>query len=223
MSWGTGPRGVYSISTNTEGSIVILAHRVNFEDIVRGHIGISKPIVGTDIAILDENLSLTAERLKVFEKKPLQIVDNGNTKALLADLWCQTLYLEHWSFRPDDNIWRLGGTLLQIASLILKARQLSKADIPIGAIYQHPTLDSFAGYTEQLQAGRNHIDDEQTAWLADSQLAKDLPPLATSEQANWRGKEEGRVIMKVLGSQASICRFTATTTCAARCLIGPSC
>ncbi|KAL2009099.1 hypothetical protein VTN00DRAFT_7293 [Thermoascus crustaceus] len=142
------PKSLFSLYGPTEGSI--LAHRVNFEDIVRGHIGISKPTVSTDIAILDENLSLTTEYLKRFEKKPWQIVDNGNTKALLADLWCQTLYLEHWSFRPDDKIWRLGGTLLQIASLVLEARQLFKADTP---------LDSFAVIPSSCKRA-----DEPTAW-----------------------------------------------------------
>lgn len=107
------------------------------------------------------------------------------TEAQVRDLWLEVLPNKPVSVEPCDSFFDLGGHSILATKMIFELRSKLAVDVPLGLIFQKPTIAAFAKEIDALK-GDNVIDvtkdDDQTDKKADIEygddaiaLSKDLP------------------------------------------------
>ncbi|KAI9698122.1 MAG: hypothetical protein M1836_004124 [Candelina mexicana] len=121
---------------------------------------------------------------------PISDTENG-----LQEIWHDILGLPVSDFKSNDNFFSLGGTSLQAASLVCRIQKTFKTGIRVAALFENPTLRGMCDLIDSVKTG-SRLDDstDKAAWLKDSQLGRDLAPIA-GNPPDWRCKSEGRVFM----------------------------
>lgn len=116
----------------------------------------------------------------------------------LSQLWLQVLGVPSTRLSPSDDFLALGGTSLQVASLVAKVQQTFQVDIKSAAIYELPTLGALTQKVMMLRQD-DDCDEKQwqgleASWLEDSKLGAQLIPNAGSIP-DWQRAGEGKVFM----------------------------
>ncbi|OOF98832.1 hypothetical protein ASPCADRAFT_204544 [Aspergillus carbonarius ITEM 5010] len=95
----------------------------------------------------------------------------------LAGIWASILGMPAKKISPQDDFFALGGTSLQVATMISDIRKAFGIKIPTTFPYQHPKL---ADFNQLLQEGGSAIArvNERDLWVHDAELGKDIFPLA---------------------------------------------
>ncbi|KAK6517573.1 hypothetical protein TWF281_004223 [Arthrobotrys megalospora] len=109
----------------------------------------------------------------------------------LECIWRQTLAQPPSTIDPSDSYFRLGGTSLQSATLILKIRKEFEIALTTDVLYRHHTLSSMADY---LENGVEKDFDIKESMTADALLSEHLEPL-DGPTPDWRSSDEGNVFV----------------------------
>jgi acyl-coenzyme A synthetase/AMP-(fatty) acid ligase/acyl carrier protein len=70
------------------------------------------------------------------------------TEELLAGIWAEVLKVERVGVH--DSFFDLGGHSLLAAQVVSRVREAADLDLPLRALFQHPTLEGLAGALEDL-------------------------------------------------------------------------
>jgi amino acid adenylation domain-containing protein/FkbH-like protein len=109
----------------------------------------------------DETAEFTAPRTKL--------------ESDLASIWQSILPVKEVSVR--DNFFQVGGHSLLAIQIIASARELLRIELPIFAIFEHPTIEALAN---QISTGRWNTSDSGKASL--EPIRRDEPPKASFVQ-----------------------------------------
>ncbi|TID29890.1 hypothetical protein CANINC_001529 [Pichia inconspicua] len=72
------------------------------------------------------------------------------TEKKIKDLWISVLPNRPSSVHADDSFFDLGGHSILATRMIFELRKRLAVDVPLGTIFKHPTLSSFASEVEKL-------------------------------------------------------------------------
>lgn len=116
-----------------------------------------------------------------------------DTRSTLARLWANILASPVPSYEDKDDFFRLGGTSLQASLLISQIRRTFDSEVSLLSLYDNSTLGSLTFIVQKSQGGQlDTIRNESDVWLADTQIADELPCPARPV-VDWRREMEGRV------------------------------
>ncbi|HEV7591087.1 MAG TPA: condensation domain-containing protein, partial [Longimicrobium sp.] len=88
----------------------------------------------------------------------------------LAEIWVEVLKLERAG--ATDNFFALGGHSLLATQVVSRVRAAFGVELPLRALFEHPTLESLAAAVEDLlMADLEEMDDAQAAAAADASAA----------------------------------------------------
>ncbi|MFD8820724.1 condensation domain-containing protein, partial [Streptomyces sp. NPDC059627] len=100
----------------------------------------------------------------------------GATEELLAGIWAQVLGRDRVS--AEDNFFELGGHSLLATQVVSRIREVFGSEIPLAALFDHPTVRSLAAVIEQAVPG--------TALPAVTPVSREEPlPLSFGQQRLW--------------------------------------
>lgn len=115
-------------------------------------------------------------------------------RSTLEGIWA-TILSSMAECEDDDDFVSLGGTSLQAALLINQIRHTFGVETSLLTLYDNSTLGALTlVITKILKGGLEAPRDERDIWLADSQIADDLP-LPSRPAIDWRRDTEGRVFI----------------------------
>lgn len=130
----------------------------------------------------------TSKRSNFNEKGKSQTI----TK--IREIWCKTL--NYFDISEDDNFFDLGGSSLQVVTLVINIKQEFSIDISISELYEHQVLNSLA---ELIENKMNHTDVATFDSILDILKEDGESPLPTINKnfvpINWTSPQEGRVFL----------------------------
>lgn len=98
---------------------------------------------------------------------------------ILAASWCEVLKLERVG--RTDHFFRLGGHSLQATQVVARLRETLRIELPVRAIYDHPTIAALAALIEQK---RQQIAGQQLPAI--EPVGREAPlPLSFAQQRLW--------------------------------------
>lgn len=117
-----------------------------------------------------------------------------DVRSALEGIWA-TILSSMAGYKDDDDFVSLGGTSLQASLLINQIRRTFGVETSLLTLYDNSTLGALTlVITKLLKGGLEAPRDERNIWLADSQIADDLP-LPSGPAVDWRRDTEGRVFI----------------------------
>ncbi|KAJ6263861.1 hypothetical protein Dda_2433 [Drechslerella dactyloides] len=157
-----------------------------------------KPGEGISLESVSKKLNGTlpdysTPRLQTIDKLPLNSSGKVHHKKLI-ELYFQTCSEQSSKIGPNDNYFTLGGTSLQVATLIFKIRQEFGITITTDVFYHHQTLLEMAQYIDHgHRDGQKSVDTEKRM-LEDASLSDEFEPL-NGPIPDWRSGAEGDVFV----------------------------
>lgn len=85
-----------------------------------------------------------------YASKDQENVKFTEMEAKVRDLWISVLPNRPSSITPDDSFFDLGGHSILATRMIFELRKKLAIDVPLGTIFKHPTISSFATEVERL-------------------------------------------------------------------------
>lgn len=120
--------------------------------------------------------------------------DKSKTITKIREIWCKTL--NYFDISEDDNFFDLGGSSLQVATLVIDIKQKFSVDISICELYEHQVLKSLA---ELIENKMNHTDVATFDSILDVLKEDGELSLPTINQnfipINWTSPQEGRILL----------------------------
>lgn len=112
----------------------------------------------------------------------------------VKDLWISVLPNRPSSITPDDSFFDLGGHSILATRMIFELRKKLATDVPLGTIFKHPTISSFANEVErlsQLEDGREVEESTPNDESSKIDYYKDAVSLSKSDiKTNYSTLEE---------------------------------
>ncbi|MEN3357963.1 MAG: hypothetical protein V7637_1945 [Mycobacteriales bacterium] len=81
---------------------------------------------------------------------PETVRSRTDTEAAIAEIWSTVLGRDVVGVR--DNFFALGGHSLLVARVVYEIREVFDVDLPLVAVFEHPTVEGLAGTVEKLVA-----------------------------------------------------------------------
>ncbi|MBY9080396.1 amino acid adenylation domain-containing protein [Paenibacillus sp. HN-1] len=121
----------------------------------------------------------------------------------LADIWFSIL--GNTDIGASDNFFSLGGDSLLAVKLISRVRERLNIQLPLGSLFEAPTIAGLAERVEALlEAGGHYGDSAGLPQLVPAAGQEHLPfPLTDIQQAYWLGREG----VYALGNVSTHCYF----------------
>nr|AZL87950.1 aspergillic acid non-ribosomal peptide sythetase-like (NRPS-like) (AsaC) [Aspergillus sp. 'korhogoensis'] len=120
------------------------------------------------------------------------VKDAGDSVTWLRTLWTSVLGISN--IDNETSFFHLGGSSLQAAALLVHIRRRFGLTLTMQQIYDSPTLLGLASVIDAGHA-KSKVDHSRLGiFIADSQLAKDIPVLS-KEAPDWRSPSEGKVFL----------------------------
>ncbi|MAM88882.1 MAG: non-ribosomal peptide synthetase [unclassified Hahellaceae] len=128
---------------------------------------------------------LTQRELAQSEDIRVLIQPRNETEQTLYGIWSEILAVD--TFSVDDGFFELGGHSLLATQMISRIRAAFKTELPLKALFEHPTLASLARLLEQETAQQNERQSDQGAVLAaiQPQPRPSRLPLSFAQQRLW--------------------------------------
>jgi tyrocidine synthetase-3 len=82
------------------------------------------------------------------------IPPRDETENLVAEIWAQVLGIDKKKISIDDNFFRLGGHSLKAASLCGRIYKALSVEIPIGELFERPTIEGISRYIARAKETR---------------------------------------------------------------------
>ena len=98
----------------------------------------------------------------------------------MAGIWAQVLGVG--SVRTGDNFFELGGHSLLATQAVARARKALQVDIPLRALFDHPTLGGFAA---AVRASRLGVEEGESAEPVRRRPEGAEPPLSFAQERMW--------------------------------------
>ncbi|WHS62761.1 non-ribosomal peptide synthetase [Pseudomonas sp. G2-4] len=116
--------------------------------------------------------ALPAPRSEDFAYRQYE-APNGETEALLAQIWADLLGLER--IGRHDDFFELGGHSLLAVQVTLRARETFGVEVPLRGVFEHPSLGALADLITTLQLAQYESDElldlqQEMASLSESEL-----------------------------------------------------
>ncbi|OGM45411.1 putative NRPS-like enzyme [Aspergillus bombycis] len=143
------------------------------------------------VAVMNKHL----EEAKRAEQQVLvssNAKDTGDSVTWLRTLWTSVLGISN--IDDKSNFFHLGGSSLQAAALLVHIRRRFGMTLTMQQIHDCPTLLGLASLIDAGHA-KSKVDHSRLGlFIADSQLAQDIPVLS-NKAPDWRSPSEGRVFL----------------------------
>lgn len=122
----------------------------------------------------------------VATTRPPYLAPDGDIEALLAEQWGTVLGLT--PIGRDDHFFRLGGSSLLAIQLLTRIRDSLQLELPLKAVFEHPTLRAFSAHIEEcllaeLEALPDDEAERQAAQIATPATAPSPSARAASFEA----------------------------------------
>ena len=113
------------------------------------------------------------------------VAPKGALEQLVSELWQDELHLD--AVGRDHNFFDLGGDSLRIMRVHLRLRERLGRDIPIVALFEHPTVATLAQYLATEEAERQSTQERQKRFTKQSRTGRGrLANLRTRIKPNER-------------------------------------
>lgn len=122
----------------------------------------------------------------------------------LGDIWCGILRKEEIGI--NENFFTLGGDSLLATKLIAEVRERLKVQVPLGSLFEAPTIAGLAECTETLlhKGGQRAAGAAELPQIVPAAGQEQRPfPLTDIQQAYWLGREG----VYALGNVSTHCYF----------------
>ncbi|QPG75715.1 hypothetical protein FOA43_003074 [Brettanomyces nanus] len=86
-----------------------------------------------------------------FSEQDEQNITFSEMESKIRDLWLDVLPNRPASVYPDDSFFDLGGHSILATRMIFQLRKKFRIDVPLGTIFKHPTISSFAAEVERVE------------------------------------------------------------------------
>ena len=107
---------------------------------------------------------------------------SGPVEETLARVWGELLGLDRVGAR--DNLFALGGHSLLVAQIVSRVRQDLGVELPIPAVFEHPTIAALAARIEAARAGGAAADEPELPPV--ERVPRDRPlPLSFTQERVW--------------------------------------
>ncbi|KAK6336943.1 hypothetical protein TWF718_009732 [Orbilia javanica] len=119
------------------------------------------------------------------------------TIARLKSIWSQILFLPFDKIQPTDKYFSIGGTSINITTLISKVYRTFNFSMSAAAIYEHQTLRAMSTYIESgavSGVSESSLREVRDSMINDPLLADTLVPLPGPVPV-WRSTREGDVLL----------------------------
>ena len=123
--------------------------------------------------------SLPAPDAMDLEPDEGYVAPRNQIEDLLAEVWAQLLGLKRVSIH--DNFFALGGHSLLAARIVSRVREAFKTEIPLRALFEHPTVASLA---EVVEAAMKDDQGLQVPTISPFPRHKN-PPMSFAQQRLW--------------------------------------
>lgn len=85
-----------------------------------------------------------------YSSKEQENVQFTEMESKIKDLWVSVLPNRPSTITPEDSFFDLGGHSILATRMIFELRKKLAIDVPLGTIFKHPTISSFAAEVERL-------------------------------------------------------------------------
>ncbi|KAH3663554.1 hypothetical protein OGAPHI_004955 [Ogataea philodendri] len=133
-----------------------------------------------------------------LSSKDVEDVEFTETESKIKDVWLSVLPNKPATIQPDDSFFDLGGHSILATRMIFELRKQLAVEIPLGTIFKHPTIASFAAEIDSLKKdddfeladGKNNAIPEKQAESVDyyedaQKLAATLKQYPTRESLDF--------------------------------------
>ncbi len=127
-----------------------------------------------------ERAALPAPERDHSELTASYIAPRTDTEELLADIWCEVLALERVGVL--DNFFAIGGHSLPATQVMARLRKRIQVDLPLQALFEHPTI---AGLAEQIEQAQHKPGSVAALALPDIRPRRALFPLSFAQRRLW--------------------------------------
>ncbi|QOU18265.1 hypothetical protein BRETT_005327 [Brettanomyces bruxellensis] len=104
-----------------------------------------------------------AQVAKLVEQDQKEAAEFTADEAQIRDLWLDVLPNRPAAVYPDDSFFDLGGHSILATRMIFALRKKLGVQVPLGAIFHHPTISRFAAEVSRLRAEQQPGTDRQGA------------------------------------------------------------
>jgi acyl carrier protein len=109
--------------------------------------------------------ALPAPRASTSPAETTFVAPRTPTEVVLAEIWCKTLGVQRVGIH--DNYFRLGGHSLLAIRVVSRIREAFEIDLPMGSIFEAPTIAGLAERIEQqLILEIERLSENEAAALA---------------------------------------------------------
>lgn len=119
-----------------------------------------------------------------YSSADVEGVELTDMEKKIKELWISVLPNRPSSIHPDDSFFDLGGHSILATRMIFELRKKLSIDVPLGTIFKHPTISSFASEVEKLsqsEEGQNVSTESSGADAAKIDYYEDAVELSKSE------------------------------------------
>ncbi|KAF3181109.1 hypothetical protein TWF788_006610 [Orbilia oligospora] len=152
----------------------------------------------TDRKALEASCLKSIEKARLKIKRNFDIGDkNLSTIDKLKLMWSNILLVPLEEIELTDKFFSLGGSSINLASLVSEIYKIFNFNISVGDVYEHQTLQGMARYIDSdicSETAAANAKDVRNYMINDPKLADELVPLP-GPIPNWRCTEEGDVLL----------------------------
>ncbi|HEX8335218.1 MAG TPA: phosphopantetheine-binding protein, partial [Pyrinomonadaceae bacterium] len=112
------------------------------------------------------------------------VAPTTQTEELLAGLWAEVLGLSRVGVH--DNFFELGGHSLLVTRLFWRVRETLRVNVPLRALFEHPTVSALSPVVEQLQREAAGSGAPAIKAVSRDQFRKTVPTRGASKQTSAR-------------------------------------
>ena len=113
------------------------------------------------------------------------------SEEMLATIWTHVFNLPRVGV--NDSFFELGGHSLLAFQIVARIREAFRVDLPLQALFEHPTIAGLAGVISDMQGKREQYDDAVNSLptiVPDPASLHEPFPLTEVQQAYWLGRHE---------------------------------
>ena len=113
------------------------------------------------------------------------------SEEMLATIWIHVFNLPRVGV--NDSFFELGGHSLLAFQIVARIREAFQVDLPLQALFEHPTIAGLAGVISDLQGKREQYDATVNSLpmiVPDPASLQEPFPLTEVQQAYWLGRNE---------------------------------
>lgn len=139
------------------------------------------------------------QEVSKFAEQNQEDIEFSELEAQIRDLWLDVLPNRPATVYPDDSFFDLGGHSILATRMIFQLRKDLGIDVPLGTIFKHPTITSFASEIDRVS--KKDDSKEVTAKVEYYEDAKNLTStmLKPTYNTNYGIAKDGKINVFLTG------------------------